>query len=134
MFYGGVIRGTSIAFIFGVAKLVVMYLIILPFTLAGGSFSPGSIITTLSLINVIRITFLVFIVRCFFTVYEAYVAIVRIQVCVHSYLNSEYCCSLQCYISIYTPVHAVNWQRMHAMCIGTYYASIYFSMTSAYHK
>ena len=85
MFYGGVIRATSIAFIFGVVRLVIIYLIILPFTLAGGSFSPGSIITTLSLINVISVTILVFIVRCFFAVYEAYVAIVRIQVaiCTH---------------------------------------------------
>ena len=83
MFKGGVIRATSTAFIFGVARMVLIFLIILPFTLAGGSFSPGRIITTLSLINVIRITLLVFVVRCFFTVYEAYVAIVRIQVCVH---------------------------------------------------
>ncbi len=80
LFKGGVIRAISSTFIFGGARLLIIYIIIFPFTLSGNSLSPKRVITTLSLINVIRLIFLIFVVRCFFVVYEAYVAIVRIQV------------------------------------------------------
>ena len=80
---GGMIRAISTAFIIGGTRVIIVFLIILPFTLAGGSFSPRSIVTALSLINVIRITLLIFVVACFFACYEAYVAIVRIQVWIH---------------------------------------------------
>ncbi len=81
VFKGGVVRAVSSTFIFGGAKLIIVYLIVLPFILSGNTLTPKSVITTLSLINVIRLVFVIFVVRCFFVVYEAYVAIVRIQVC-----------------------------------------------------
>ena len=80
VFKGGVIRSFATGFNFGVAKASIVYLIVLSSTLGGRQLSPKSVITTLALINVIRITIIVFTVRCFFTVYEGYVAIVRIQV------------------------------------------------------
>ncbi len=77
---GGIIRAISTAFVFSVSKLSIMYLIVLPFSLTGSSLSPRSVITTLSLIDVIRLRLVSFVVQSFFLVYEAYVAIVRIQV------------------------------------------------------
>ncbi len=80
VFKGGVVYAVSRSFIFGGARLIIVYLIVLPFTLSGNTLTPKSVITILSLINVIRLVLIVFVVRCFFVVYEAYVAIVRIQV------------------------------------------------------
>ena len=80
MFKGGVVRAVSSTFIFGGARLIIVYLIVLPFTLSGNTLTPKSVITTISLIYVIRLVFIISVVRCFFVVYEAYVAIVRIQV------------------------------------------------------
>ncbi|XP_064381882.1 ATP-binding cassette sub-family C member 4-like isoform X1 [Halichondria panicea] len=79
VFKGGVVRAVSGTFIYGGARLIIVYLIVLPFILSGNTLTPKSVITTLSLINVIRLVFIIFVVRCFFVVYEAYVAIVRIQ-------------------------------------------------------
>lgn len=86
VFKGGVIRSIATGFNFGVAKACIIYLIVLATVLDGRLLTPRSVITTLSLINVIRLTIVVFPVRCFFTVYEGYVAILRIQV-------PEYSCS-----------------------------------------
>ena len=80
VFKGGVVRAVSSTFIFGGARLIIVYLIVLPFTLSGNTLTPKSVITTISLIYVIRLVFIISVVRCFFVVYEAYVAIVRIQV------------------------------------------------------
>ena len=80
VFKGGVIRSIATGFNFNVAKSCIIYLIVLSSTLSGGGLSIKSVITTLALINVVRITVVVFAVRCFFTVYEGYVAIIRIQV------------------------------------------------------
>ncbi len=80
IFKGGVIRAISTTFIFGGARLLIVYVIVLPLVLSGKPLTPKGVITALSLINVIRVVFLIYVVRCFYVVYEAYVAIVRIQV------------------------------------------------------
>ena len=73
-------RALTQAFNFGIAVPVMMALTFIAFTATGGELTPRRVFTTLSLIGFLRRSSTAFIVRCFFLVYEARVAIVRIQV------------------------------------------------------
>ena len=57
-----------------------MALTFITFAAVGGEVTPRRVFTTLSLIGFLRRSSIAFIVRCFFVVYEARVALVRIQV------------------------------------------------------
>jgi hypothetical protein len=57
-----------------------MALTFITFAAVGGDVTPRRVFTTLSLIGFLRRSSIAFIIRCFFTAYEARVALVRIQV------------------------------------------------------
>ena len=77
---GGITRAVTQAFNFGIAAPFMMAVTFIVFTAAGGELTPRRVFTTLSLIGFLRRSSIAFIVRCFFLVYEARVALVRIQV------------------------------------------------------
>lgn len=77
---GGVARTLTQAFNFAIAVPLMMALTFITFAAVGGEVTPRRVFTTLSLIGFLRRSSIAFIVRCFFLVYEARVALVRIQV------------------------------------------------------
>ena len=77
---GGITRTLTQAFNIGIALPLMMALTFITFAAVGGEVTPRRVFTTLSLIGFLRRSSITFIVRCFFTVYEARVALVRIQV------------------------------------------------------
>ena len=77
---GGIARTLTQAFNFGIAVPFMMALTFITFAAVGGEVTPRRVFTTLSLIGFLRRSSIAFIVRCFFVVYEARVALVRIQV------------------------------------------------------
>ena len=77
---GGITRTLTQAFNIGIALPLMMALTFITFAAVGGEVTPRRVFTTLSLIGFLRRSSITFIVRCFFIVYEARVALVRIQV------------------------------------------------------
>lgn len=77
---GGIARALTQAFNLGIVVPVMMALTFIVFTATGGELTPRRVFTTLSLIGFLRRSSVAFLVRCFFLVYEARVALVRIQV------------------------------------------------------
>ena len=77
---GGIARALTQAFNFGIAVPFMMALTFIVYTAVGGELTPRRVFTTLSLIGFLRRSSIAFIVRCFYLVYEAKVALVRIQV------------------------------------------------------
>ena len=98
---GGVARALTQAFNFGIAVPVMMALTFIVFTATGGELTPRRVFTTLSLIGFLRRSSIAFIVRCFFLVYEARVATVRIQVSkTYSLAMCMYHNKLLCYMYV----------------------------------
>ena len=77
---GGIARALTQAFNFGIALSFMMALTFITFAAIGGEVTPRRVFVTLLLIGFLRRSTIAFIVRCFFLVYEARVALVRIQV------------------------------------------------------
>ena len=85
---GGIARALTQAFNFGIAVPFMMALTFIVYAAVGGELTPRRVFTTLSLIGFLRRSSVAFIVRCFYLVYEAKVALVRIQVsCGHLVLH-----------------------------------------------
>ena len=78
--YGGVIRTLTSAFNFGVFLQLMMGVTFLVFVATGGELTPQRVFTTLSLLHHLRRTNGAFMIRSFFLLNEASVALSRIKV------------------------------------------------------
>ena len=78
--YGGVIKALASAFNYGGAISIMMGLTFLTFIGTGGKLTTQRVFTTLSLVVFLNRISVDFIVRCFFLLSEATVALNRIQV------------------------------------------------------
>ena len=77
--YSGIIRNLSISFNVAGIRPFIMGVTFLVFVGTGGELTTKKVFTTISLFTVLS-TSIIFLVRCFFLLYEAFVAIKRIQV------------------------------------------------------
>ena len=77
---GGILRALTQAFNFGIALSFMMALTFITFAAVGGVVTPRRVFTTLSIVGFLKRSSIAFIIRCFYLVYEARVALVRIQV------------------------------------------------------
>ena len=78
--YGGLILANNIGYNYGIAKLLISAIVFMTFGGIGGTLTPRTVFVTLSLIIFLRRTIVLYNL-CLIYLYEASVAVTRIQVC-----------------------------------------------------